>query len=312
MIYPIETYKKIHTNGFNYTIDETINTNIITLSKQLGRPILNLKPTIPNYYLKQNGFSKHTTSLENKKIDHTDNSFKTTIIVQKTGVEKQIDQIRINLNKLTDKNYEDVVLKIYTIIDKITETNETSQEEIYKVGNIIFEIASNNIFYSKIYANLYSDLIKRYEIMKNIFVQNYKNYFKMFEVIEYVNSCDDYEKFCKVTSINEARKAISVFLLNLTKNDVLTKDELFVIVTKLFSEVLNLILFPEKTNEVHEITENIFLIFDQEMFEKHKHYKIFDNLSILEKIEIFCNSTQKEYPGLSLKTKFKYMSIIGK
>lgn len=47
--------------------------------------------------------------------------------------------------------------------------NNITNDEMIKVSSTIFDIASTNRFYSKIYAELYSELIKKYEIMRETF-----------------------------------------------------------------------------------------------------------------------------------------------
>jgi hypothetical protein len=68
------------------------------------------------------------------------------------------------LNKLSDKNYIDMRNRIIENIDKLIEENITS-EDMLRISSAIFDIASTNRFYSKIYADLYSDLSTKYDVL---------------------------------------------------------------------------------------------------------------------------------------------------
>ena len=88
------------------------------------------------------------------------------------GIEAQIDDIRIRLNKLTSNNYESLSKEIINYIKKDIETNNDILEY---VGKSIFEVGSMNSFWSKIYARLFNDLILSFPIMKDICLTNFKN-----------------------------------------------------------------------------------------------------------------------------------------
>jgi hypothetical protein len=79
-----------------------------------------------------------------------------TVVMAK--FDNQIDNIRLHLNKITDKNYEDISNKIFDSINNLIQNN-ISSEDMSKLSTIVFEIATNNRFYSKIYADLYSELL---------------------------------------------------------------------------------------------------------------------------------------------------------
>jgi hypothetical protein len=95
--------------------------------------------------------------------------------------------------------------KIVEIFEELIH-NDTSEEDILKVGNSIFDIASNNRFFSKIYADLYALLIQKFEIMKTIFENSLDTFLELFKTIEYVESEEDYDRFCKINKDNEIKE----------------------------------------------------------------------------------------------------------
>lgn len=244
-------------------------------------------------------------------------SFKATVVEKKTdGIEKTINDIRICLNKISQKNY-DSILKL--ILDLISETQKTgsdtdkktdeSTESIIKIANYIFEIASTNKFFSEIYASLYKELTTRYDIFQNILSDFVSTFTDRIKEIQYVDQNSDYDAFCANNKINDARKATAVFIVNLMKKDVLQKDLLVVTINSVIDIVLEYIEIPDKVNQVEEITENIFLLVSEsQIFLKDMaEWNI-----ILEKIREISQLKVKDKKSLSSRAIFKYMDIIDK
>lgn len=326
-IYDINFFKEIeidYDHNSDYNIDENIKKIIDNLiydlekTKSINNKIINVNNNIQ----KSDNFNK-TNKNNNKKLEselntdwknnNTNKNFKTTTIIQdKDGINIHIINIKANLNKLTDKNYDDITLKINEIIDELLNIN-TCEEELYKIGNIIFEIATKNKFYSKLYADLFCNLIDKYPIMNTILQNNFNNYLNIFENIEIVDSTKDYDKFCKINKINEERLSLSMFLLNLTKNNIIKKEDLFNIVVKLFNNILNMLSDATKNHLINETMENFAILYDENIFKDFINNPIFDdNKSLYDMLNIISNSTLKDYEGLTLKTKFKIMSLVGK
>jgi hypothetical protein len=105
--------------------------------------------------------NKHMES--NDEDWETMRNFQSTKIEQNTGIACDISVIRTYLNKLTDKNYDDLKNKVCEVIEQLRNSS-TSSEDMLQVSTAIFEIASTNRFYSTIYANLYTDIIKNFII----------------------------------------------------------------------------------------------------------------------------------------------------
>ena len=74
------------------------------------------------------------------------------------------------------------------------------------------------------YARLYSELKEKITIIKEIFAKSYSEFIKTFEVIEYIEAEDDYDKFCSVNRDNDNRKAMSLFIVYLTNYDMISPD----------------------------------------------------------------------------------------
>jgi hypothetical protein len=319
MIYSLQQFTDITFNGFDIQLPEDTLQLITELAQQVGSPTYIRTPTFekkeqPVKREDESSFLSFRKKKRGKNLEIVNDedweslrSFQATKIEQKVGIDGQIDAIRSCLNKMSDKNYQDQCDKILEILKELVENN-TSQEEMTRVGNAIFEIASNNRFYSKIYAELYTTLIEKYEMMTTIFNDNLNSFLELFVTIESADPEVDYDRFCKINVNNEKRKALSAFFVNLLSKKVISNEKIMEITVNLMRNVIHFISQDNKKNEVVEITENIAILYNKELFEKCNE-KI-DGLTIHETIEKLANSKVKMFPSLSNKAIFKYMDMI--
>ena len=338
MKYSLENFNSIQLNGFKFDFPDHTLKLISELALEVGSPNYVKTPTFQkkvnplklNENSEQNDKNKiggniYGNSSEreitkrkkgNKSMEiindsdwETIRTFQTTKIEQKVGFEAQIDVLRSHLNKLTDKNYIDIRNKIIEAIE--TMTNEgIANDEMLKLGTIIFEIASTNRFYSKIYADLYSDLINKYSMMKEIFEENFNNFMDLFEVIEYVEPSVDYNKFCKINKDNEKRKSLAAFFVNLMNNNIISKEKIVSIVRIMMSKIYNFINENDKKNEVDKLTENIIILYKKELFDGSITYELIDGMTINQLVEKFAHSKSKNYLSMTNKSIFKFMDLI--
>jgi hypothetical protein len=294
-IYSHQDFKNIIFDGFNFSLpDETI-VLINELASKVGAPT----------YIKTPVFKKKEVPTANaNETWEKVRSFKTTKIEQKQGIDSKIDMIRFHLNKITDKNYIDCHNKIVDLLNVLIENNITD-EDLMRICLHIFEIASNNRFYSKLYADLYSDLISRFDIMKTIFNNSFNSFMELFNHVEYVDPAVNYDAFCKNNKDNECRKSLSTFILNLMKNNIISREKVMTLLSQLLTQVQQFILLENKKNEVDELTENIALLFKAELVAEI----MIDGVSFLTILQNLAKSKTKSYPSLSNKSIFKYMDL---
>ena len=335
MIYSLKDFTDITFDGFNFSLPDDTIQMISSLSLEVGSPSYVKTPVFRKREnpLKTNygqGSLNHNNSFDNitggntykkkrgnKNIEIVNDedweairNFQTTKIEQKNGIESNIDTIRSYLNKMTDKNYEEMKNKIIDFLNSIIVDNENS-EDVTRISLIIFEIASTNRFYSKLYADLYSELINKYDSMKVIFQENFDKFMDLFHNIEYVDPSLDYDKFCKINKDNEKRKAFSTFFINLMVNNIIQKEKIIDIIQNLLKQVYEMIFLENKKNEVDELTENIVLLFKKELFLEEDYQAEFINgMNIMEMIEFLANRKVKDFKSLTNKSIFKFMDMI--
>jgi hypothetical protein len=234
-------------------------------------------------------------------------SFQTTKIEDREGIDYEIDNIRTYLNKITDKNFDDFCPKIMELLECII---SGTTEDIKQVSLAIFDIASTNRFYSKIYADLYTKIIKKYDVMKGSFEESLSNFSELFNVIEYIDPNVDYDRFCKINKDNEKRKALGAFFINLSINGMIPLATIQNITRTLLSQIYKYISEENKKNEVDELTENVALFYKKEFYDNNVKYELIEGYTITEIIERVAISKVKDYKSLTNKTIFKFMDMI--
>jgi hypothetical protein len=338
MKYNLQDFMNISFNGFDFVIPEDTMKLISSLSMEVGSPTYIKTPIFQKKeQSRENVFTNGSSGIhtnfnssnslfkpfnnkrrrgnKNMEINSEDwetlRTFQVTKIEHKTGVDGQIDQIRALLNKLTDKTFKDICEKIKQTINEFIEDG-LIDEDFTKIGTSIFELASTNKFYSKIYADLYADLIQTHDFLKPIFDKNYESYLELFKTIEYVDPDVNYDRFCEINKINEKRKAISMFFVNLSTNNIVTKTSIAHILRNLLMNVLTYIHESNKKDEVDEITENIAILYKEEIIKEtiETPELLIDGKQITQIIMELAKSKSKDYKSLSNKAIFKYMDLV--
>jgi len=204
------------------------------------------------------------------------------------------------------------------VISKINQicSESTNLEDITKVGYMLYDSCSTNKFYSKIFADLFAEMASKYDWLMSIFDEKYKNIMAQYNDIKYVDSEKDYDGFCEMNKINERRRAVTTFLLNLSINGFIQKSELVNILRNLLTMIINMVNQNDRKNEIDELTEHVAIIFDKELIDEivddaddEEDYYV-GGQSIIDTINSLAKSKAKDYPSLSNKAIFKYMDLI--
>ena len=328
--YNLEQIEDIIFKGFDYNIPDDVMEKISNLVVQVGSPDYVKTPVFkkrdnpmkinPETSLNSNSVAKDSSKKRrgNKHMEMNDEDwnsvkpFQTTKIETKTGIDADFDSIRTIINKITDKNYSDMCDKIIEIIDRLV--LENSESNLSVIGENIFDIASSNRYYSKIYAQLYSLLSSRYNFIKEQYLQNLDKFTDLFNNIEYVDSNENYDRFCEINKINEKRKSLAAFYINLMYCGIISRDIIISITRNLLSKAYEYISLENKKNEVEELTETISILYKNDLYNEDNQndisYEKIKGFTIIEIIEKIANSKVKDYKSLTNKSLFKFMDLI--
>jgi len=245
----------------------------------------------------------------------TAQTFKATKLEVKVGTEKLVNDIRIALNKLSNKNADTLKIAITDLIKQILEEtdedHEIQEQEMKKVAQVIFDIASSNKFYAELYAGLYADLMKEYDILALKLADLVDNYKTSILNIKAVDPNQDYDGYCNYTKTNDLRKAMVSFIVFLMKKGVFEKEVVVDILVYLQELVLKYAEENGRTNEIEEIIENIYLFMTLGKDDLSKNAvwteTVIPNIQNLSKLR---KTNLVRYASMSNRAVFKLMDIL--
>jgi hypothetical protein len=237
--------------------------------------------------------------------------FKATVFGQSDETQNKINEIRISLNKIKEENCDDMIELIISKIEEIRDAIDFGDDceitdKMQQVFDTVYKICTSNKMFSKIYAKVLTRLCNKYASeFKELFESRLATYLTTMQNIVDVDQNIDYDAFCEFSANNNTRKNITNLLCDIAKTgayESFQQSNLFKITEDLLAHILEIVENAEKQKEVEEITENIVIIFSHFGKELKEQFKpIFEKLASPEK-----------KPGLSSRTKFKYMDLIGK
>ena len=309
--YSISDIENITFNGIQFQLPQDVISIITSLANQVGAadyirtPQFNKRTPDPGAV--GNGYNGKKRNKNNEIQDEdwdTIRKFQTTEIKKKDGIDINIDNIRKHLNKITEKNYDKMFEQI---CQEFTVITDASQEDLDKIGDAIFTIASGNAFYSKTYAKLYNDLMNRYDFMGNIFKSNLNKFSELFTTIEYYNPNVDYDKFCENNKTNDKRRALGTFYVNLMKENAIEKSHMMNIINNVQTYMMTKVQEEGNKEIVDELSENLFILITNSSDELEEEYG-WEN--IIDNVTTYSKSKVKDFPSATTKSIFKHMDII--
>lgn len=232
-------------------------------------------------------------------------SFKPTKLVSKEGVEKQLNDIRVLLNKLSVKNYDNQKDTVINQIIEILSNYDDADDTRIRIATSIFDIASSNKFLSELYANLYAELVVQSTIFSHILVDIVANYKATLHEIHYIDANADYDGFCNYNKMNDVRKAMATFIVNLMVRELIEPELVLNTIVEFQDLTFVYIDTENRTNEVDEITENVVLLLTmcKPILLNHSIW----TTSIGPNIKKMAGMKAKEHKSLSSRVVFKYM-----
>jgi hypothetical protein len=307
-----------------YSLSEIIQNIIKDLENQVAiysvnienneKPRKHIEKQVYIQHDKRSGYhgeKKHRISIEEIDNWNVGKSFEVIPKVQKEGIEKIITEIRMALNKITIKNIETQKNVIIKLICKVSEESENIDEDMKKITRTIFDIASSNKILSELYAELYKQLMEKFDIFKQQIIDLIYNYKNSLNEIHYVDPNSDYDAFCKYNKTNDMRKAMITFIVNLFKKGIVKESILLEMIVYIEDMILKYAKETNRTNEVEEITENLFILISQTV-------SIFKNVdewceTIIPKIHELSKLKKNHgsnFPSMTNRASFKYMDIL--
>ena len=267
------------------------------------------------------GANKKRKGNRNMEVNNDDweslRTFQATKINEKSGIDLHIDSLRSLLNKISDKTYLDIQEKIIVKMDEVLAEPDFDEDVASKVSMAFYDIAANNKFFSKIYADLYAVIATKYSFMRAFFNSKYEKFIDEFKNMTFVDAKVNYDLFCEANKLNENRKANTQFFVNLASNGFLEKKLIVMNLRDLLEVIMSMINQTDKKNEVDEITENVAILYKKSIVDAvlddpdcdEEEFEVSGD-SIADTITILARSKAKDFKSLSNKSIFKYMDLV--
>lgn len=286
--YTLSDYQSIP-NANSYVLPTPVMDIISRLSQIFGTTF-----STPVVYTE----SKPRIQRQQRPKEEWKTEFKATTIIEKGD---KMTDIRTALNKLSPKNY-DVTSEF--ILEKIKELiQDETIENSTMVTNIVDIMRTSKL---AIYPKFYKTLVETFPVFTDSVEQLQESYMASMDQIKYIDQNADYNAFCANNKENDRRKATAEFITQLTPLGLITHNKISFMTNALVDRVQSLMNESDKTGEVDELTENIFIL----MGSLIKLSKVPEDLQ--EKVLYLSQRKVREMPSISSRAIFKYVDLIEK
>lgn len=338
--YNLDFINNVKSSGFDYIIPERTIYLINKISSLVGAPTYNRTPIFKKKNIsdpfKKKAFNdnKNNVEIERKKVDNDGfitvtkntkqrnkkqsreikddewsnirNFEKTKVKKNEEGIQKELNKIRIQLNKLTDQTLTDIKMELFDILDLII--NDVDENDLIIVSNMIFDVGSSNGFYSKQYALLYKYLMEKYSIMENVFKKHFEEIVKTLSTIEIADPDKDYEEFCSINAKNDKNKSLIKFMMHMYNEEIISFGNIYEFIHTIMTLFNENVLYENTSYICEHITEllyDVITISGKKLMNHPNGFK-----SIQKFIETWAERKTKDFASLTNKSKFKLMDIM--
>ena len=284
-------------NGFDYALPEIVKNIINRLAEKVGSPDYIKTPI----FKKRKDFQQPDDGNDWSSI----RSFNKTVVVEEERNENEVvlSELKKQLNKLTNDNYDVIRDKIFEVLYNHDVTNKCMDE----INEVIFSISSGNAFFANVYARFMKDMIMKYESMREVFEKHLNGVMSRFDTVRCGNPDENYDEFCKINKENDERRALVGFFVQLCLIDMVPADKIVDIFYKLYDIVEKERTTKASVSKIEEVITTIFGLVSGSMKFLVNHDKHAD---IVEKVTAIANINKKTNPGLSNKAIFKMLDLV--
>lgn len=206
---------------------------------------------------------------------------------------------------ISKKNFDSQKNIIMNFLKEFVEDSEA----LTKISVFIFDIASSNMFYGDIYADLYVDFTKESSIFKELLHNHLCAFRKTIDHINPIDSNYDYDGYCKYIKENDKRRSLASFYMLLTNRNVIDTNDIIDIIVYFQKHLNELIDLDAKNVECEEISELLFILITI-----GKTNKLLINdaswIAIIDNVSKFSKCKVSEHKSLSSRVIFKHLDLI--
>lgn len=310
--YELDYFETVISGGFNCILDKNVISNVQAIADQVGAPEYVRTPQFAKKEISNQGRdqgrrrnNKHSHELSDEAWEAI-RKFETTQLHKSEGIDKSIDQLRKAINKISDKTYATLSEQLIQELRNIAENGTAENKN--KAATILFNIASTNTLINGLCARLYAQILPEFEFLRPPVTECLRNFATSYAAIVYVNPENDYDGFCNNNKINQNRRAIAKFIINMYKQSVLDDDSVSDAIEAIGVAVTKYLLDSDcETGILEELLETVYdlLSVDIKIIKQLKGWsKLKEAITAVTKAQV--NDTR----SLSHRARFKAMDIL--
>ena len=319
--YTLNDFESIINNGFKCELPPQVLETIQRLADQVGAPEYIKTPQ----FVRKDGHSggyRNRGRRRNKKITELSDeaweeirNFEATKRVEREGIDKSIDNVRKAMNKISDKTYDTLKETIFSELESIIKSGiDVEGEDMTKLVDSLYKIASQNGFYSELYAKLYAELVEKHNFIRVPLEKSVGNYITELNTITYTSPDEDYDLFCKNNKDNAKRRSVGVFFVNALSYNLVSIESITDIIEELQDKITSYMEEEGQTEIVDELSELVGEIVPKflNVMSSLETEDNFDEIqrTIIENVRQVSKYSSKKYTSLSNKAVFKHMDIM--
>lgn len=280
LVYDLSYFQTVNAKN-NIELDCKIKTIIDSLSN---------KVTAPNYKRNPHFKKKKKNTNGLKSVKNNIKKGNAFIVKKKSN----IADLRLELNKLTDKNYKEKIVNVWEIVK-----NNEDEDKYEKIVDLLFSISSSNKNWSHLYATFYKNYLFDKSVNIDKHIEHYKELMASIYDITFEN---DYQKFCNENKKKDKRLAYSEFITHLLNVEIVKKE---VIIEIIKGEIEKFHMFVDKEGNkdlVEEIINNLMIL----VFKGSPTLKQCDEWDdVINSVMDISKMKSKEHASLTSKILFK-------
>lgn len=304
MMMSLEELKNINIDM--YTLPETTMTIINNLNSIFKG--MNDNKQYHKTYSKQERNDHNKTKQNTTKTEQPQTKFlPATKRNADIGIQRDIKEITLLMNKMTDKNYEKISNNLFESFEYVFKEYD-GNDELEKITDNLNNTIKYNSAYSIVYSKFYKVLVEKYG---KLFVDGLEKIHILFEQsineIWYVDSDEDYDKYCKMIQDNKNRKSLLIFITRLVMNEYYNEETYVKYISLIMKNIENNMNIENSTPIVEELGEILYDMLTSSELEKVKEYDCWETITnFVQKMKTL---SPKDVKSFSMRCKFKYMDI---
>jgi len=235
--------------------------------------------------------------------------FKTTKFAVKTGITKQINEIRMKINNLSNSTYSKNSEAVIELIRQWEPQSENWELDLKQICDAVFDIVSKTKLNSDLNAALYKLCISHYDqegsaIFTEMINNGVNTLETMIDTAEYADPNQDYDKYCVYSKQTAQIIGMATFYVNSMKISMVSLDKIYTLLENLLEKIEKYTREEDKVATVELLAEVVFVI-----VEACHLAMTFDKPDLLKKVVDIAGYKNKQYPSVSNRFVFKFMDM---